>query len=106
MPARRHLYFAYGSNLCARQMAQRCPDAADPRPAVLADHDWLINQRGVATVEPLAGNQVHGVVWRISDGDLATLDSAEGCRCATGVTGSPCTPMTGRRRPGCTSTTG
>ncbi|OBF65340.1 replication protein [Mycobacterium sp. 852002-51971_SCH5477799-a] len=78
MPARRHLYFAYGSNLCVRQMAQRCPDAAQPRPAVLADHDWLINQRGVATVEPLAGNQVHGVVWRISDGDLATLDSAEG----------------------------
>lgn len=59
-------------------MAQRCPDAAHPRPAVLADHDWLINQRGVATVEPLAGNQVYGVVWRISDGDLATLDSAEG----------------------------
>jgi phage replication-related protein YjqB (UPF0714/DUF867 family) len=78
MPGRRHLYFAYGSNLCVRQMAQRCPDAAQPRPAVLADHDWLINQRGVATVEPLAGNQVYGVVWQISDGDLATLDSAEG----------------------------
>ncbi|CAM3194638.1 poly-gamma-glutamate hydrolase family protein [Mycobacterium colombiense] len=78
MPALPHLYFAYGSNLCVRQMAQRCPDAAHPRPAVLADHDWLINQRGVATVEPLAGNQVYGVVWRISDGDLATLDSAEG----------------------------
>ena len=45
---------------------------------MLADHDWLINQRGVATVEPLAGNQVYGVVWQISDGDLATLDSAEG----------------------------
>jgi phage replication-related protein YjqB (UPF0714/DUF867 family) len=78
MPARRHPYFAYGSNLCVRQMAQRCPDAADPRPAVLADHDWLINQRGVATVEPFDGNQVHGVLWQISDGDLATLDSAEG----------------------------
>ncbi|MEE2852767.1 MAG: poly-gamma-glutamate hydrolase family protein [Actinomycetota bacterium] len=78
MPALGHLYFAYGSNLCVRQMAQRCPDAARPRPAVLADHDWLINQRGVATVEPLAGNEVHGVVWQISDGDLATLDSAEG----------------------------
>lgn len=87
MPALRHLYFAYGSNLCVRQMARRCPDAADPRPAVLADHDWLINQRGVATVEPLAGNQVHGVLWQISDGDLATLDSAEVCRCATGATG-------------------
>jgi len=78
MPSRRHLYFAYGSNLCGRQMAQRCPDAGHPRPAVLADHDWLINQRGVATVEPLAGNEVYGVVWQISDGDLATLDSAEG----------------------------
>ncbi|OBG76652.1 replication protein, partial [Mycobacterium sp. E3298] len=78
MPARRHAYFAYGSNLCVRQMALRCPDAADPRPAVLSDHDWLINQRGVATVEPCAGNQVHGVIWQISDGDLATLDSAEG----------------------------
>ena len=59
-------------------MSLRCPDAADPRPAVLSDHDWLINQRGVATVEPFAGNQVHGVLWQISDHDLATLDSAEG----------------------------
>jgi phage replication-related protein YjqB (UPF0714/DUF867 family) len=59
-------------------MALRCPDAADPRPAVLIDHDWLINERGVATVEPFAGNQVHGVLWQVSDHDLATLDSAEG----------------------------
>lgn len=78
MPGRRHPYFAYGSNLCVRQMAQRCPGAADPRPAILADHEWLINQRGVATVEPFAGTQVHGVLWHISDDDLATLDSAEG----------------------------
>ena len=78
MPARRQPYFAYGSNLCVSQMALRCPDAVDPRPAVLSDHDWLINQRGVATVEPFNGNQVHGVVWQLSDHDLATLDSAEG----------------------------
>ena len=78
MPGRRHPYFAYGSNLCVRQMALRCPDAADPRPAVLSDHDWLINQRGVATVESFAGSQVHGVLWQVSDHDLATLDSAEG----------------------------
>lgn len=73
-----HAYFAYGSNLCAVQMARRCPDAADPRPAVLADHDWLINERGVATVEPLIGSAVHGVLWRLTDGDLAVLDRAEG----------------------------
>jgi phage replication-related protein YjqB (UPF0714/DUF867 family) len=59
-------------------MARRCPNAVDPRPATLADHDWLINERGVATVEPLDGSQVHGVLWRLSDHDLATLDSAEG----------------------------
>ena len=59
-------------------MARRCPDAADPRPATLADHDWLINERGVATVEPFDGPQVHGVVWQLDDHDLATLDSAEG----------------------------
>lgn len=73
-----HRYFAYGSNLCARQMAQRCPGARDPRPARLAHHDWLINERGVATVEPFHGSHVHGVVWRVTDHDLATLDSAEG----------------------------
>ena len=76
--ARRHNYFAYGSNLCVQQMAQRCPDATDPRHATLADHDWLINERGVATVEPFSGSEVHGVVWQVSDRDLATLDSAEG----------------------------
>ncbi len=73
-----HSYFAYGSNLCAEQMARRCPNATDPRPATLADHDWLINERGVATVEPFDGSQVHGVVWQLGDHDLATLDSAEG----------------------------
>ncbi|OBK74913.1 poly-gamma-glutamate hydrolase family protein [Mycobacterium sp. 1274761.0] len=74
----RHSYFAYGSNLCVQQMARRCPNAADPRPATLADHDWLINERGVATVEPFDGAQVHGVVWQLDDHDLTTLDSAEG----------------------------
>ncbi|QUR68814.1 poly-gamma-glutamate hydrolase family protein [Mycobacterium spongiae] len=78
MPDRRHPYFAYGSNLSVRQMAARCPDAGDPRPAVLSDHDWLINQRGVATVEPFPGNDVHGVLWQISDRGLTALDSAEG----------------------------
>lgn len=74
----RHPYFAYGSNLCVQQMARRCPEAADPRPATLADHDWLINERGVATVEPFAGSTVHGVLWWLTDHDLAVLDSAEG----------------------------
>jgi phage replication-related protein YjqB (UPF0714/DUF867 family) len=59
-------------------MARRCPGAVDPRPATLADHDWLINERGVATVEPFDGSKVHGVLWRLTDHDLKVLDSAEG----------------------------
>lgn len=74
----RHRYFAYGSNLCVTQMAARCPGAVDPQPARLDGHDWLINERGVATVEPLDGSQVHGVLWQLTDRDLAALDSAEG----------------------------
>jgi phage replication-related protein YjqB (UPF0714/DUF867 family) len=79
----RHLYFAYGSNLCVQQMARRCPDAVSseavaPRIARLTDHDWLINERGVATIEPFSGSEVHGVIWDVSDRDLSTLDSAEG----------------------------
>ena len=73
-----HSYFAYGSNLSVQQMALRCPGAVNPRRATLADHDWLINERGVATVEPFHGSQVHGVLWQVTDRDLATLDSAEG----------------------------
>ena len=73
-----HRYFAYGSNLCVDQMTRRCPGAHDPRPAVLPDHDWLINERGVATVEPFAGSAVHGVVWRVTAADLEVLDRAEG----------------------------
>jgi gamma-glutamylcyclotransferase (GGCT)/AIG2-like uncharacterized protein YtfP len=74
----RHLYFAYGSNLCVEQMSRRCPGAADPRPAQLDGHDWLINERGVATIAPFASGIVHGVLWSVTDHDLATLDSAEG----------------------------
>lgn len=73
-----HPYFAYGSNLCVTQMARRCPGAVDPRPAHLEGHSWLINQRGVATIEPHGTGAVHGVLWQVTDHDLAALDVAEG----------------------------
>lgn len=59
-------------------MAERCPGAANPRPAVLAGHAWLINERGVATIEAIAGHVVHGVVWELDEDDLAALDGFEG----------------------------
>ena len=104
MLVRRHSYFAYGSNLCAKQMSRRCPNATDPRPATLADHDWLINERGVATVAPFDGSQVHGVVWQSTTTTSPRWTAPKGSRCGTAATGSPCTPTRGRPRRGCTST--
>ena len=53
MPGRRHPYFAYGSNLCVRQMALRCPRAVDPRPAVLSDHagGWRVPRAATARID-------------------------------------------------------
>jgi len=71
-------YFAYGSNMSGEQMRSRCPGANDPLNAVLDDHDWLLNRRGVATLEPAPGREVHGVLWDVTADDLAALDRWEG----------------------------
>ena len=71
-------YFAYGSNMSAAQMEQRCPGACNPVVAVLADHAWLCNERGYATIAPVEGRIVHGVVWDVTADHLVTLDRYEG----------------------------
>jgi gamma-glutamylcyclotransferase (GGCT)/AIG2-like uncharacterized protein YtfP len=94
------LYFAYGSNLyrpqmrmpdadselAHRQRLNRCPDSVPVAPYVLPGFRLaFVGERterwgrgGVATVIPAAGRQVHGALYRISAGDEAALDRAEG----------------------------
>ncbi|WP_439813842.1 gamma-glutamylcyclotransferase family protein [Zavarzinia sp. CC-PAN008] len=76
MPAIR--YFAFGSNMCVEQMALRCPAAVKRGLAVLADHRFLINGRGVATVVPTPGACVHGLLWDLTPACEAVLDRYEG----------------------------
>ena len=80
------LYFAYGSNLNPEQMTRRCPDHKVVGLAVLRDHrlafpltshDW---GGGVASVQPMHGHSVWGVVYDLSERDLASLDGYEGFR--------------------------
>jgi phage replication-related protein YjqB (UPF0714/DUF867 family)/cation transport regulator ChaC len=71
-------YFAYGSNMSVAQMAERCPGAGSPLRAVLADHVWLCNERGVATIAPVPGRVVHGVLWAVSAENITALDRYEG----------------------------
>ena len=78
------LYFAYGSNLNPEQMRLRCPGhkvvglAAfrDHRLAFpLTSHDW---GGGVASLVPAHGTSAWGVVYELSDEDLASLERYEG----------------------------
>jgi len=80
----RQLYFAFGSNLVARQMRERCPSS---RPVSRARLDgWRIAFGGhsgswdgaVADVVREAGAWVDGVLYELSAADVYALDAFEG----------------------------
>jgi len=83
--ALRTRYFAYGSNLSATQMAQRCPDSPAEGLGLLRGWRWIINERGYANVvegededsdgPPLG---VYGVLYSLSPDDEEVLDMYEG----------------------------
>ena len=72
------LYFAFGSNLWLRQMAERCPDSRYVGRAVLKNFQWQINQRGTANIMPCQGGHVEGLCYLLSANDEARLDRSEG----------------------------
>lgn len=76
-------YFAYGSNMNWPQMQRRCPSSRFVCVGRLADYEFGITRHsrlrncGTANVYPVAGKEVWGIVYDISDSDLAILDSFE-----------------------------
>lgn len=80
------LYFAFGSNLNAVQMAERCPSHKVVGLAALRDHKLsfpLHSQRwggGVASIQVAHGKSLYGIVYDLTDADLASLDQYEGFR--------------------------
>ncbi len=78
------LYVAYGSNLDADQMRERCPGAEPRFRARLHDHrlDFTHYSRrwsgGAADVRPHASGIVWGVVSALSADHLPALDAFEG----------------------------
>jgi gamma-glutamylcyclotransferase (GGCT)/AIG2-like uncharacterized protein YtfP len=71
------LYFAYGSNMHRPVMRRHAPAATPLGIAELPGHRFVITADGYASVEPAAGQSVHGVLWRITPRDRATLDAWE-----------------------------
>ena len=77
------LYFAYGSNMDPHQMAQRCPASPAVGIGYLADHQLCFPRLsvergcGVASVRAAPGERAWGVVYRMTEEDLAVLDTYE-----------------------------
>lgn len=77
------LYFAYGSNMSAAQMAERCPGAQAAGTARLGGYGFRVSTHGGANIVPRAEDEVHGVLWRCMPRHITTLDRYEGVRVGT-----------------------
>ena len=60
-----------------RQLGERCPGAVLVGPAMLPDYRALVTREGWASVRPEPGSSVYGVLWQLTDEDLAALDAYE-----------------------------
>lgn len=74
----RWYYFAYGSNMSLKQMAERCPSSLFMGKGRIDGYRWQINQRGVANIVQCRGDFVEGLVYQIDAKDKRQLDRSEG----------------------------
>ena len=72
------VYFAYGSNLCRKQMKTRCPNHQVIGIGVLKGYRWIISARGYANIVKSKPDEVYGIVYEISESDEHSLDHCEG----------------------------
>ena len=70
------LYFAYGANINADDMAWRCPRAQPIGAFEL--HHWQLELYCHATIEPKQGSSVHGILWELTPECEQALDRFEG----------------------------
>jgi hypothetical protein len=71
------LHFAYGSNMSRPHMRTRCPYASALGVAMLAGWRFVVVPGGYGSIEPCAHSAVHGVLWRLTARDLATINAYE-----------------------------
>jgi cation transport regulator ChaC len=75
-----HLYFAYGSNMDKKQMAERCPSATLMGKGFLAGYSFGVDAKGYATVGKKTGGTVEGAVWHLTKEDEESVYVREGVR--------------------------
>ena len=72
------LYFAYGSNMSAEGMTERCPRSKALGHARLARHRLTIMREGWLTAVRDPRSTVHGILWDLALADVRALDRYEG----------------------------
>lgn len=76
-------YFAYASNMCRKQMAERCPEAKATAVATLPNFKLVftgysrLRKGAVASIRGSKGDKVIGAVYEISEAGLRKLDKYE-----------------------------
>jgi cation transport regulator ChaC len=93
------LHFAYGSNMSRKLMRRHAAAAQPAGVARLPGYRFVITRDGYASVEPLVGDGVYGLLWRLTARDRVTLDAWENV--AAGLYRPAMLPVLaeGRRRP-------
>ena len=71
-------YFSYGSNMASAGMAERCAAPSVLGVATVPGYRFGIAKQGYATMVPEPGSSVHGLLWSLTEEDLAALDHYEG----------------------------
>lgn len=71
-------YFAYGSNMLPKQMAERCRGAKLLCTARLDGWRFLMTKRGTANIVPDKNESVFGALWQCSLQHMSILDQYEG----------------------------
>lgn len=71
-------YFAFASNIHIEQMAKRCPKSIFRGAAILPGYRWQINERGSANIVQSPADTVEGLVFSVTQEDVAQLDRYEG----------------------------
>lgn len=78
------IYFAYGSNMAADVMLRICPSGRRMGVGYVPNHRLAFTRKsvrtgsGVADIAPARNGEVWGVLYELSDFDLAALDRKEG----------------------------
>lgn len=76
-------FFAYGSNMSRAQIRTRAGEAAEEQAGKLENYELVFNRKArggsaTANIRPAQGKNVYGVLYRISESGLRSLDRFQG----------------------------